>query len=101
MIGREVKYPWHPGYCILEPRQRMICCYKEEPYPIGRWEKHFSECLEHANGFAASVYQHERFTNAFSLISSVDPRKTEQLQQGADSYKIRYCQDQQYSYALF
>ncbi|CAB3401169.1 unnamed protein product [Caenorhabditis bovis] len=31
MINREVKFPWHAGYCIYDPSQNTICCYRQEP----------------------------------------------------------------------
>uniref|UniRef100_A0A1I7TZV2 Uncharacterized protein n=1 Tax=Caenorhabditis tropicalis TaxID=1561998 RepID=A0A1I7TZV2_9PELO len=33
MMNKEVKLPWHPGYCVFDPRQSTMSCYKQE-YPF-------------------------------------------------------------------
>ncbi|CAA85503.1 Ras GTPase-activating protein gap-2 [Caenorhabditis elegans] len=37
MMNKEVKLPWHAGYCVFEPRQSTMSCYKQEyPFIAGR-----------------------------------------------------------------
>ncbi|PIC15742.1 hypothetical protein B9Z55_022602 [Caenorhabditis nigoni] len=33
MMNKEVKLPWHAGYCVFDPRQSTMSCYKQE-YPF-------------------------------------------------------------------
>uniref|UniRef100_A0A8R1E9P5 Uncharacterized protein n=1 Tax=Caenorhabditis japonica TaxID=281687 RepID=A0A8R1E9P5_CAEJA len=33
MINQEVKLPWHAGYCVFDPRQGTMSCYKQEYIP--------------------------------------------------------------------